>query len=61
MIQDTSNKRKPTNCGNCRWYDPREEYCIECDIYRRKTDGAQCDFYQEGWSRKNGREKESGI
>lgn len=32
-------------CGTCRWFDPREEYCAEWDVWMHKDD--KCCNWQE--------------
>lgn len=38
--------RKKRRCGTCRYYDPVECYCRECDVYCRETDGGDCEVHR---------------
>jgi hypothetical protein len=48
-------------CRTCRWFDPRENYCIECEIYCHDGDGEKCDFYQGGWVKDDGKSEKQGV
>lgn len=36
-------------CENCRWFDLREQYCIERQMYCRPDGGEGCEEFRSGW------------
>ena len=47
-------------CHRCRWFDPMECYCFECEIFCHGHDGARCEFY-EGWKKNDEEEKRQSV
>ena len=52
--------RNKNQCGDCRYFDQKEGYCIELEIYRKKDDGKNCEFWKNDWGIRQRVEEEKG-
>lgn len=46
--QRNRDRKKWHVCAMCRWYEMREGYCHEKELYRHGYDGTDCERWKKG-------------